>query len=57
MGVKYSVFQIIDFLFQVEKYHGGDINNIIEENKRLENMIDDTEKMEVSAFHSLHLPN
>ncbi|KAK3792692.1 hypothetical protein RRG08_020761 [Elysia crispata] len=37
--------QVLERIF-MEKYHGGDINNIIEENKRLENMIDDTEKME-----------
>ncbi|RUS88387.1 hypothetical protein EGW08_003843 [Elysia chlorotica] len=37
--------QVLERIF-MEKYHGGDINDIIEENKRLENMIDDTEKME-----------
>ncbi|GFO40239.1 kinetochore protein ndc80 homolog [Plakobranchus ocellatus] len=29
-----------------EKYHGGDIHEIIEENKRLEAMVEDAEKME-----------
>ena len=34
----------------MEKYHGGDINDIIEENRRLETMIEDTEKMEASTL-------
>lgn len=37
--------QALEKIF-MEKYHGGDINVIIEENKQLENILDDAEKME-----------
>ncbi|GFS04381.1 kinetochore protein NDC80 homolog [Elysia marginata] len=47
--------QALEKIF-MEKYHGGDINVIIEENKRLENMIEDAGKMEdkISSLKEHH---